>query len=62
MKKHAGRPRLGTQNAKGVFINARFTPAEATQIKAAAAKSGLSQSNFVRKYLLSSANAVNVPQ
>jgi len=60
MQKHAGRPKLGIQNAKGVFISARFTPAEARQIHAAIAKSGLSKSDFVRKSLLKSADMVNV--
>jgi hypothetical protein len=56
MKKRAGRPRLGPQNAKGVFISARFTPIEAKQIRAAITKSGLSKSDFVRKSLLKSAD------
>jgi uncharacterized protein (DUF1778 family) len=57
-----GRPRLGTQNAKGVFISARFTPSEAKQIKDAITKSGLSKSDFVRKSLLLSADNVIVSQ
>jgi uncharacterized protein (DUF1778 family) len=60
MKKHAGRPKLGTQLAKGVFINARFTAAEAKHIRDAVAKSGMSQTDFVRKSLLNSADMVNV--
>ena len=59
MKKHAGRPRLGTQNAKAVFISARFTPIEAKQIREAIAKSGLSKSDFVRKSLLKFADIVS---
>jgi len=60
MKKHAGRPKLGTQLAKGRFISARFTPAEAKRIADAITKSGLSKSNFVRNSLLKSADMVNV--
>jgi hypothetical protein len=60
MKKHAGRPKLGTERAKGVFISARFTPAEAKQIHNAITQSGMSKSNFVRKSLLKSADMVNV--
>jgi hypothetical protein len=62
MKKHPGRPKLGMENAKGVFISARFTPVEARQIKEAIDKSGLSKSDFVRKSLISSANMLNVSQ
>jgi hypothetical protein len=58
MKKRAGRPRLGTQNAKGVFISARFTPIEAKQIREAITKSGLSKSDFVRKALLQSSEMI----
>ena len=53
MKKHVGRPKVGTQNAKGVFLSARFTPVEAKQIESAIIRSGLSKSNFIRKRLLS---------
>jgi hypothetical protein len=59
MTKRAGRPRLGTQNAKRVFISARFTPIEAKQIRDAINKAGLSKSDFVRKSLLKSAQMVN---
>jgi hypothetical protein len=58
MKKRAGRPRLGPQNAKGVFISARFTPIEAKQIRDAVTKSGLSKSHFVRKALLQFAEMI----
>jgi hypothetical protein len=51
MKKHAGRPRLGTQNAKGVLMALRFTPGEARQLKSAADQSKLSKSDFLRKCL-----------
>ena len=60
MKKHAGRPRIGTQNAKGVLVAARFTPGEAKQIESAAKRAGLTKSNFVRKSLLKSTDMVNV--
>jgi hypothetical protein len=62
MKKVMGRPKLGTQHAKGVFISARFTPVEAKQITSAITKSGLSKSDFVRKSLIKSADMVNVSQ
>lgn len=60
MKKQAGRPRIGAQHAKGVFITARFTPSESNQIEAAISKSGLTKSKFVRKALLSASNVLNV--
>jgi hypothetical protein len=52
-KKVMGRPKVGTQNAKGVLIAARFTPPEAKQIEQFARREGLSKSAFVRKRLLS---------
>jgi hypothetical protein len=51
-KKVMGRPKIGTQNAKGVLIAARFTPPEAKQIEQTARRAGLSKSEFVRKRLL----------
>jgi uncharacterized protein (DUF1778 family) len=60
MKKRAGRPRLGTQNARGVLMAIRFTPDEARQIQSAAKRSGLTKSDFIRKSLLKSADMVNV--
>jgi len=60
MKKHAGRPRLGTGHAKAVFISARFNPSEAKRIHDAITKSGMSKSEFVRKSLLKSADMVIV--
>ena len=60
MKKAMGRPRIGTNRAKSVFISAQFTPVEAKQIHAAIAKTGLSKSDFVRKSLLISAGAISV--
>lgn len=59
MKKHAGRPRLGTQNAKGVLMAFRFTLSEARQIKSAAKRSGVTKSEFARKRLLAPENLVN---
>jgi hypothetical protein len=60
MKKHAGRPKLGMQNAKRLFISARFTPGEAKQIASAITKSGMSKSDFVRKSLLKSADDITM--
>jgi hypothetical protein len=51
-EKVMGRPKIGTQNAKGVLIAARFTPPEAKQIEQTARRAGLSKSEFVRKRLL----------
>jgi hypothetical protein len=62
MKKRAGRPKVGTRNAKSVFMSVRFTPGEAGKIKSAITKSGLSQSDFLRKSLLSASDMVNVTQ
>ncbi len=56
----AGRLKLGTQNAQGVFISSRLTPVEAKQIESAIAQSRLSNSQFVIKVLLSAANVLNV--
>jgi hypothetical protein len=52
MKKHAGRPRLGTKNAKGVFFSIRFTPGEARQIGEAIQQARQSKSDWIRKTLL----------
>lgn len=60
MKKSVGRPRLGTKNAKGVLMAIRFKQDEARQIEAAAKRSGLSKSEFIRKCLLKSADTVIV--
>ena len=53
MKKHPGRPKIGTHNAKAVFFNVRFTPAEARQINAAIRRADQSKSNWIRNALLS---------
>ena len=53
MKKKVGRPKLGTQNAKGKQLAARFTPPEMKLIQAAIAKSRSSKSDWLRKVVLS---------
>jgi hypothetical protein len=60
MKKHVGRPKLGTEHAKGVLMAIRFTPSEARQIESAAKRLGLTKSQFARKHLLSAVNVVDV--
>ena len=60
LKKVMGRPKIGTENAKSVFIKARFTPAEAKQIEFAAKQSGLTVTEYVRKHLLNSISMVTV--
>jgi hypothetical protein len=57
MRKHAGRPRIGTQNAKGVFFAARFTPVEAKQLNMAIRQARQSKSDWIRKALLSAAQS-----
>jgi len=54
-KKSAGRPKLGTQDAKRVVFSARFTPPEAKAIRAAIATSRSSKSEWMRKAVLSAA-------
>jgi hypothetical protein len=49
---------IGTQNAKGVFLSIRFTPAEGEQINSAAKREGLTKSQFGRKVLLSAISNV----
>jgi len=53
MKNKRGRPKLGTQNAKGVLMAVRFTPSEAKRIEQAARSAKLTKSDWVRKALLS---------
>jgi hypothetical protein len=53
-----GRPKIGTQNAKGVFLSIRLTPPEAEQINCAAKRLGLTKSQYGRKILLSSLSDV----
>ena len=52
MKKRVGRPRLGTQNAKGEFFSVRVTPLEAKEINAAIRRSGTDKPDWLRKALL----------
>jgi len=55
MKKRMGRPKIGIQNAKGELFAARFTPLEAKQIREAIRQAGQSNSDWIRKALLSAA-------
>jgi hypothetical protein len=57
MKKRIGRPKIGIKNAKGMLFAARFTPGEAKQINAAIRGSGQSNSDWLRKALLSAATS-----
>jgi hypothetical protein len=52
MKKHAGRPKIGTQNAKGESVTVRFTPPEMKRINEAIRKAGQNKSEWVRNILL----------
>lgn len=56
MKKHAGRPKVGTENAKGVYFAARFTPPEATRLNEEIRQARQSKSDWIRKTLLAAAN------
>lgn len=55
MKKKAGRPKVGKQNAKGELFAARVTPPEAKQINEAIRQAKESKSEWIRKALLSAA-------
>jgi hypothetical protein len=57
MKKHAGRPKMGTQNAKSIYFTARFTPIEAKQLNGAIRASRQSKTDWIRKALLSAAGS-----
>jgi hypothetical protein len=57
MKKHAGRPKIGIQNAKGIFFAARFTPIEAKRLNGTIRQAGQSKSDWIRKALLSAAGS-----
>jgi hypothetical protein len=57
MKKTAGRPKLGIQNAKGIFFAARFSPIEAKQLNGAIRQAKQSKSGWMRKALLSAAGS-----
>ena len=58
-KKVMGRPKIGTENAKAVFLSIRFTPLEAEQITSAAKRLGLTKSQLGRKVLLSAIQDVS---
>jgi len=53
MKKKMGRPKIGTQNAKGELFAVRVTPPDARQINAAIRHSGAGKPDWLRKALLS---------
>ncbi len=55
MKKRMGRPKIGTQNAKGELFAVRVTPPDARQINAAIRQSGAGKPGWLRKALLSAA-------
>src|SRR5277367_4561153 len=57
MKKKAGRPKMGKQNAKGELFAARFTPPEAKQLNEAIRLHGQNKSDWLRKALLSAAGS-----
>lgn len=50
-----GRPKLGTQNAKGIVLSARFSPGEVRTIKDAIRRDKTSKSDWIRKALLAAA-------
>ena len=52
MKKRAGRPKVGIQNAKGEVFSVRVTPPEAKDINAAIRRSGTDKPDWLRKALL----------
>jgi hypothetical protein len=55
MKKHSGRPKLPTDQAKSCVARARISKEELRKIEDAAARSGQKVSDWVRKTLLSAA-------
>jgi hypothetical protein len=57
MRKHAGRPKIGIQNAKNIYFTARFTPVEAKQLNGAIRQSKQSKTDWIRKALLSAAGS-----
>ena len=52
MKKRVGRPKVGTQNAKGEVFSVRVTPPEAKEINGAIRRSGAGKPDWLRKALL----------
>ena len=59
MKKKAGRPKIGKQNAKGELYAVRVTPPEAKAINEAIRQSGQGKPDWLRKALLSAAGSDN---
>jgi hypothetical protein len=57
MQKHAGRPKIGIQNAKGIFFAARFSPIEARELNGAIRQAKQTKSQWIRKALLSAAGS-----
>jgi hypothetical protein len=57
MKTKMGRPKLARGEAKDILIGARFSPDEARAVDAAVKHSGQGKSDWIRKALLSKANA-----
>ncbi len=55
MKKRAGRPKVGIQNAKGEVFSVRVTPPEAKEINEAIRRSGTDRPDWLRKALISAA-------
>jgi hypothetical protein len=53
MKKKAGRPKIGVQNAKGELFAVRVTPLESKAINATIRISGLKKPDWLRKTLIS---------
>jgi hypothetical protein len=57
MKKTAGRPKIGIQNAKNIYFTARFTPIEAKQLNGAIRQAKQSKTDWIRKALLTAAGS-----
>jgi hypothetical protein len=51
-----GRPKIGTENEKSLFISARFTAAEMRQIDAAVHRAKVKKSAWIRDVLLLAAS------
>ena len=60
MKKRMGRPKIGTQIAKGVIVAARFAPPEVKEIDGAVKRAKSTKSEWVRNCLLTAARSANV--
>ena len=59
-KKRMGRPRIGTQNAKGKVFAVRLTPVEAGQVNAAIRRSKQGKSDWLRNALISASQSGTV--